>query len=59
MSNRLSVEEETLLAQVWVIVHEDPVIHNSMSFLNRVVTMFNERSDEINLFKINILNINT
>ena len=30
MSNRLSVEEETLLAQVWVTVHEEPAIHNAI-----------------------------
>ena len=48
MSNRWSVEEEMLLAQVWVTVHEEPVIHNAMSFWNRVVTMFNERSDGVN-----------
>ena len=48
MANRWSVEEETLLAQAWVAVHEDHVIHNAMSFWHRVVAIFNDRTDGVN-----------
>ena len=48
MNNRWSVEEEILLAQVWVAVHEDAVNHNANSFWNRVVAMFNNLSDDVN-----------
>ena len=45
MSNRWSVEEETVLAQAWVAVHEDPYQHDAYSFWNRVVIIFNNLSD--------------
>ena len=48
MANRWSVEEETLLAQAWIAVHEDHVIHNAMSFWHRVVAIFNDRTDGVN-----------
>ena len=44
MSNRWSVDEEILLAQSWVAVHEDPYLHDAHSFWNRVVTIFNHLS---------------
>ena len=47
MNNRWSVEEEILLAQVWVAVHEDAVNHNAYSFWHRVVAMFNNLSDDV------------
>ena len=51
MANRWSIEEEILLAQVWVAVHEDAANLNAYSFWNRVVLVFNHLSDGLNRTK--------
>ena len=48
MNNRYSVEEENLLAQVWVAVSKDVVKYNANSFWNPVVAMFNNWTEGVN-----------
>lgn len=47
MNSLWSVEEEILLAQVWVALHVDGVNHNGNAFWHRVVAMFNNLSDGV------------
>ena len=42
MANRWSIEEESLLADIWLVVHEFP---REPAFWNDVTTRFNEQSD--------------
>ena len=42
MANRWSVEEESLLADMWQVVHE---YHRESVFWNKVTERFNEQSD--------------
>lgn len=45
MNNRWSIEEENLLAEVWVAVSQDVANYDERSFWNQVVERFNNQSD--------------
>ena len=45
MANRWSMEEEYLLATVWLEVHDSEDLVNERSFWNEVTQRFNNQSD--------------
>ena len=47
MTNRWSIKEEQLLAEVWIVVSEDAINYNENSFWNSVVERFNNQFDGV------------